>query len=76
MESRADALVANRVEVVCTKTVDYTFARVIGLKSTDWDVAKTEAGYWLGPWARGRAITARALAAITLGARHPGHWPS
>lgn len=25
---------ANRVEVVCTKTVDYTFARVIGLKST------------------------------------------
>ena len=25
---------ANRVEVVCTKTVEYTFARVIGLEST------------------------------------------
>ena len=45
--------------------VDGEFVGVIGLKNTDWDVAKTEAGYWLGPWARGRSITARALAAIT-----------
>ena len=45
--------------------VDGQFVGVIGLKNTDWDVAKTEAGYWLGPWARGRGITARALAAIT-----------
>ena len=28
-------------------------------------MAKTEAGYWLGPWARGRGIAARALDAIT-----------
>ena len=41
------------------------FAGVIGLKNTDWAVAKTEAGYWLGPWARGRGIAARALDAIT-----------
>ncbi|GAB2485278.1 GNAT family N-acetyltransferase [Luteococcus sediminum] len=45
--------------------VDGQFAGVIGLKNTDWTAAKTEAGYWLGPWARGRGITARALSAIT-----------
>lgn len=45
--------------------VDGQFAGVIGLKNTDRAVAKTEAGYWLGPWARGRGVTARALAAIS-----------
>lgn len=44
--------------------VEGEFAGVIGLKNTDWAAAKTEAGYWLGPWARGRGVTARALAAI------------
>lgn len=45
--------------------VDGRFAGTIGLKSTDWAAQKTEAGYWLGPWARGRGIMARALAALT-----------
>lgn len=45
--------------------VDGEFAGVIGLKNTDWAARSTEAGYWLGPWARGRGVTARALAAIT-----------
>lgn len=45
--------------------VDGAFAGVIGLKGTDWVAGTTEAGYWLGPWARGRGLTARALAAIT-----------
>ncbi|MCC6498242.1 MAG: GNAT family N-acetyltransferase [Propionibacteriaceae bacterium] len=45
--------------------VDGQFVGVIGLKGTDCNVAKTEAGYWLGPWARGRGIAAKALCAIT-----------
>jgi RimJ/RimL family protein N-acetyltransferase len=45
--------------------VDGQFMGVIGLKQTDWSAAKTEAGYWLGPWARGRGIATRALCAIT-----------
>lgn len=45
--------------------VDGQFVGVIGLKSTDWVTGTTEAGYWLGPWARGRGITARALTTIT-----------
>lgn len=45
--------------------VDGTFAGVIGLKGTDWVAGTTQAGYWLGPWARGQGLTARALAAIT-----------
>jgi RimJ/RimL family protein N-acetyltransferase len=45
--------------------VDGQFMGVIGLKRTDWIAAKTEAGYWLGPWARGSGIAARALCAIT-----------
>lgn len=45
--------------------VDGQFVGVIGLKNTDWAAAKAEAGYWLGPWARGHGIMARALSAIT-----------
>ncbi|GAA1396388.1 GNAT family N-acetyltransferase [Luteococcus peritonei] len=44
--------------------VDGDFVGVIGLKNTDWAVARTEAGYWLGPWARGRGSMARALSAL------------
>ena len=45
--------------------VDGEFVGVVGLKNTDWDAAKTEVGYWLGLWARGRGIMARAVSAIT-----------
>ena len=45
--------------------VNGEFMGVIGLKKTDWSGATTEAGYWLGPWARGQGITAKALSAIT-----------
>lgn len=41
------------------------FMGVIGLQRTSWAAASTEAGYWLGPWARGRGIAARALSSIT-----------
>lgn len=45
--------------------VDGQFVGVIGLKSTDRRLRITEAGYWLGPWARGRGIMPRALSALT-----------
>ncbi len=45
--------------------VDGEFMGVIGLKFTDWQASKTEAGYWIAPWARGRGLTARALSALT-----------
>lgn len=45
--------------------VDGQFMGVIGLKGTDWHALKTEAGYWLGPWARGNGLAARALCAIS-----------
>ncbi len=45
--------------------VEGQFVGVIGLKRTDWPAAQTEAGYWLGPWARGRGVMTRALCAIT-----------
>lgn len=45
--------------------VDGEFAGVIGLGRTRWPARTTEAGYWLGPWARGRGIAARALTALT-----------
>ncbi len=45
--------------------VDGEFVGVVGLKKTDWRVGRTEAGYWVAPWARGRGIAAKALCAIT-----------
>lgn len=45
--------------------VDGVFMGVVGLQNTNWAAASTEAGYWLGPWARGRGIAARALSSIT-----------
>lgn len=45
--------------------IDGEFMGVIGLKATDWRAKSTEAGYWLGPWARGCGIMVRALCAIT-----------
>lgn len=41
------------------------FCGVVGLHRTDWEAHCTEAGYWMGPWARGRGIAPRALDAVT-----------
>jgi hypothetical protein len=44
----------NKVEVICTKTVDYTFARVLGLRSVDISaraVAENSGGISGGPFA-------------------------
>lgn len=45
--------------------VDGHFVGVIGLKETDRRAGSTAVGYWLGPWARGRGIMARALSAMS-----------
>lgn len=45
--------------------VNGAFVGAIGLKATSWRASRTEAGYWLGPWARGRGIMARAVCALT-----------
>ncbi|WP_420176158.1 GNAT family N-acetyltransferase [Luteococcus sp. OSA5] len=41
------------------------FVGVIGAKKTDWAARKTEVGYWLAPWARGKGVMTRALCAMT-----------
>lgn len=45
--------------------LDGRFVGVIGLKGTSWEAAKTEAGYWLAPWTRGRGVMTRALCLLT-----------
>ncbi|MFF7674951.1 GNAT family N-acetyltransferase [Actinacidiphila glaucinigra] len=37
-----------------------------GLKSTDWRDGRTEVGYWVGPWARGRGLAPEALRAVCV----------
>ena len=38
---------------------------VVGLRATDWTIGKTEAGYWMAPWGRGRGLMTTALRALT-----------
>lgn len=45
--------------------LDGQFVGAIGLKRTDRAAAKTEAGYWLAPWGRGRGVMTRALCLLT-----------
>ncbi len=52
---------AHEVNLVIEPDDTGRFAGVIGLSRADWGVGVAEAGYWIGPAARGRGYVAEAL---------------
>lgn len=60
----APTVLASGQGIIRAIEVNGEFCGVIDLRDTDWKVGSTETGYWMGPWARGRGIMARAVSAL------------
>lgn len=61
----APEMLASGMGIVRAVAHHDSFAGMISLKDTDWQVRGAEMSYWLAPWARGSGVMTRALRAFT-----------